>query len=389
MRQYNEKRVHSRINITPASTQVDKCFTIANLCMWRYNWQMALSAGGTNIIQLEDVLAQNESISYRSDRKPIAESIIAQASHYGIAASSVELLESLGVEGKYQVMYQSDSTEITNAIWKHLLPYIDYFPEPWKTWPPVFPNRAHGCSSTLNMAGVSNGLPGFRGLPTMLIASRVIEDMISGRNLFVNGAECQHSKGTYNDICSLLRIPPPLQLTAPLLRRRRENGQVDVIRTSVYNDNPYHVTVAMKAGVTYEELWRFLQKIVLVPKKSWTEVTRCEPQQWEKALNPFPVIDDAEWTDLLETARARKAGQAIAALRTAEKEVQQKAAVAEKEAKQEAGQEKQRLAEIEERIESRAKDLAEVIVAAEVKRLECNRKRRESRAREKAEKCSS
>ncbi len=312
---YDDRRKHSRINITPASLSPDYTFTIANLHMFRLNCEMAWASGGTIIAQFEDLFCQNMSIQYRNDRRPACTAILRQASHYGIAPSPTEQLEAFDIPGKYRVMYQSDTQEICEAIWRNLLPYRDRLPAPWKDWPGVFPERAHHCSTAVDMPGIPSGIAGFRGMATGLAAFRAIDDMLSRRNIFINGAECQHYKGTYNDVCLMLNIPPPLQLTAPLLRRRKPDGTVALISTSAgtpgdFESNPYHVIHAMNAGVTYQELWGFLERRVFADRPNnnfYGAFTGTTSQQvvdfW---LHPYPIIDDADWIAVLREARARK-----------------------------------------------------------------------------------
>ena len=311
---YNDKRYHSRINITPASLAPDFTFTIANLHIFRLNCEMAWASGGTIIAEFEDLFCQNMSIQYRNDRRPFVEAILRQASHYGVAPSTAEELEANDIPGKYRVMYQSDTQEVFEAIWRNLLPYRDRLPAPWKDWPGRFPARTHSCSTAVNMPGIPNGIAGFRGMATGLAAYRVIDDMLSRRNIFINGEECQHYKGTYNDICLMLNIPPPLQLTAPLLRRRKPDGTVEIISTSAGTphdiaSNPYHVVYAMDAGVTYQELWDFIGTAAFADRPNNNfygaftgTMSQSTVDSW---LHPRPVIDDEAWLDVLETAQAR------------------------------------------------------------------------------------
>ena len=318
---YDDKRKHSRINITPASLSPDYTFTIANLHMFRLNCEMAWASGGTIVAQFEDLFCQNMSIQYRIDRRPFVEAILRQASHYGVIPSTAKELEALDIPGKYRVTCQSDTQDVFDAIWRNLLPYRDRLPAPWKDWPGLFPERAHGCGTAVNMPGIPNGLPGYQGMPTGLAAYRVIDDMLSRRNIFINGEECQHYKGTYNDICLMLNLPPPLQLTAPLLRRRKPDGTVEIISTSAGTprdiaSNPYHVVYAMDAGVTYRELWDFIGSAAFAvrPGDSYSARTSnyygaftgtMSQVGVDSALHPRPVIDDAAWIDVLETAQAR------------------------------------------------------------------------------------
>ncbi len=333
---YDDGRKHPRINITPASLDPDFTFTIANLHMFRLNAEMAWASGGTIVAQFEDLFCQNMSIQYRNDRRPTCTAILRQASHYGIAPSTTEELEALDIPGKYRVTYQSDTQEVFEAIWRNLLPYRDRLPAPWKDWPGIFPERAHGCSTAVDMPGIPNGIAGFRGMTTGLAAFRAIDDMLSRRNIFINGAECQHYKGTYNDVCLMLNIPPPLQLTAPLLRRRKPDGTVALISTSAgtpgdFASNPYHVLYAVDAGVTYHELWDFIGDAVFAdrPNKNfYGALTGTTSQQTiDSVMHPRPIIDDDAWIDLVETARARKkqvADAEIAGIKRQEKNRKQR-----------------------------------------------------------------
>lgn len=383
---YNDGRVHTRINITPCSKDVNRCFTIANLHMWRLNWQMGTSSGGTATMQFEDVLAVNESIAYRSDRRPYCEGIIQQASHYGMVPSPSELLEAFDIPGKYRVQYESDYAEVVDAFWR-LLPYRAGYPMWYRDWPPVFPEKAHSCTGSLLMPKEGPGPAGPRTIHSYVVVGRVVRDFLAGCNCFVNGAECQHYKGTYGDICRFLGMPEPLQMTAPLLRRRKKDGTVAVISAGVAVNNPYYVYDAMQAGVTYQELWGFLENVVFPPKLpggqrgQYTQVTHG--LNFDLALEQYPVIDDEAWIDLLETARARKAkASAEERARIAEKNKR----AAQEAARAAAAHEEEAIAaraESEAVIEQRAGEMAEVMVDTEVKRLERNRKRRERRAQEK------
>jgi len=312
----DDGRLHPRINVTPASLIPEYTFTVANLHMLRLNAEMAWASGGTLIFQFEDLFCQNMSIQYRNDRRAACENVLRQASHYGIVPSSAEELEANDIPGKYRVMYQSDTRDVFEAIWRNLLPYRDRLPGPWKDWPGRFPERAHGCPTAVGMPGIPNGVVGFRGMATGLAAYRVIDDMVSRRNVFINGSECQHYKGTYNDICLMLGIPPPLQLTAPLLRRRKADGTVEVIGTSAgqagdFESNPYHVEYAMNAGVTYQELWDFIGNVVFTARANinFYGCFTSAPTQLaaDGLLHQYPVIDDAAWIDVVETAKARQA----------------------------------------------------------------------------------
>ncbi len=312
---YDDGRLHSRINVTPASLAPEYTFTIANLHMLRLNAEMAWASGGTLIFQFEDLLAQNMSIQYRNDRRPAGENVLRQASHYGIVPSSPEELEANDIPGKYRVMYQSDSLEVVEAIWRNLLPYRDRLPGPWKDWPGYFPERAFSNNSAMDMKGIPSGIEGYRGMAAGLAAYRVIDDMLSRRNIFINGEECQHYKGTYNDICLMLGIPPPLQLTAPLLRRRMADGTITLVSTSAgqagdVESNPYHVQQAMDAGVTYQELWGFLERRVFADRPNnnfYGAFTGTMSQQTvDSVLHPYPIIDDADWLAVLVAAQVRK-----------------------------------------------------------------------------------
>ena len=378
----DDGRKHVRINVTPASMNPDKCFTIANLHMARLNWQM-LSRGGTFLVQFEDVLAYNESIQYqnRDTLRLCSESIVKQMSHYGIKLSEPDLFAALDMPDSTGVMYESEWEQVVNAVWRYLLPFRDWMGPTGRDWPPVFPDGAHSCLPATDDKGIPNGIDGFRGIPVRIIVGRVVRDMIAQRNYFINGSECQHYKSEYNTICNMLRIPPPLQLTAPLLYRRTEDGQERLISTSDSVGNPYYVTEAMNAGVTYQELWGFISQRVFVKQRLEQGFTYgggvVSQSNLDEMLLPRPVIDDTEWEAVLDTARTRKAKAAeVKAAAEAKAIAEAKAAEAE--------QEKQQLKEIEEQVESRAKELAETIISNEVKRLEYNYKQREARARKKA-----
>ena len=291
-------RPHLRINLTPTGQSLEHCLTVANAYAAKINWHIARIRGGTFTIQQEDMLAAYMSITYHDlvRRHEIAQSAVTQLSHYGIQPSAPELLKQLDILPECAVQYESDWKPVVDAIWKHLLPYRKHLPREWKDWPPEWVDGCSGVKATLDMSGSDSFDDHYRGMPTYITVGRVVRDMVAGRNCFVNGEECQHYKGEYNTVCVLLGIPSPVQLTLPLLRRRDAmTGKVTKISVSEGGDNPYWVGDLINEGMTYAELWDYLQPIVFQGGvAAWGGVS---PRQadLDNHLHPYPVIDDMEW----------------------------------------------------------------------------------------------
>ncbi len=284
-------RLHTRINLTPTGIDPRYSLTIGNLWAARINCQLGQASGGTFIIQLEDLLARQQSIQYHNDREPYCQSQLQQLSHYGVIASSEEVLGMFGIRGQYRVMKESDYVPAIDLAWE-VLPYR----EKCGDWPPPWPPNTHGSGDALVFTG--KAYDGAGVTHPYVQTSRVVLDTLSRRNLFFNGDECREGRSNYHMIATLLGANACAQYTVPLLRCTPDDQKISC--SSDPERNPFYVQKAIDAGLTYHELWDYLERVGI--KGAFT---LRDPKSFVKSLRPWPVINTEHWRKYLK-ARTNK-----------------------------------------------------------------------------------
>jgi hypothetical protein len=280
-------RIHSRINITPSGVTPIRSATIGNLWTARVNHQLARASGGTFVIEFEDVLIKSMSIQYRDDRRPYCEEIVAQLANYGVSPSPPDELAAFDMPIDCGVMLESDYMPLMQFAWKHLLPFRKAYGE----WPAYQTCDTHAVAETISING---------GLHPFILLSRALLDWVSMRSAFVNGDECAASQSGYALVATMLYNAAPQQNTIPVLRVGSGRGDMEALKISVSSTpetNPFYVGVCLEAGLTYHELFGYLEAVAVRPGCNFRV---REVVDMLGSLEPWPVIVESHWRAFLK-----------------------------------------------------------------------------------------
>lgn len=263
------ERLYTRFIFTPTGpAHIGHAFTA------RINYYLARRTGGDWYCGIEDLLAM-QSLWYLREAKAPGYETAARA----WARENIYDLEWLGLQSNgAMVMYQSDRKQLVDWYYKLFGDERDFGP-----WPPEW---SDGLSS--NTKGIYLGLPAIGMEHPYVVLSRVVSDIITGRNLVLRGKGLERETGLYRyfaeKICAGYDgITPPELAYIPEIRRAGAGVLSSAAEKATAG---WFIADVRAAGRTATELHQFLDWATM------TAEARENARQWF-ALRKGPQVEKA------------------------------------------------------------------------------------------------